>query len=173
MKIKQMIRTMLCTTMVLLSVTGTAFAASDTDNIVEETEQEEAYRITFDGKSYSLPCDVAEFEKNGWKLEGYDVDKKIPGLTYSGIELSKGGKAIRVNLLNDRTDATALKDCKVASITVETDRPSFTTSKGVKVGSTVDEVKKAHGNETFEQPYSTDSKTETIWYRYRTKELPV
>lgn len=100
-------------------------ASSQTDTS-EETSSEEkgptpdalyTYQITIDGDTYTLPCSYADFQKNGWEMEGEDQD--VGGRTKMlGVHLKKGSERIGVQPVNLSSDTVKLTECPIVQVEV-------------------------------------------------------
>lgn len=114
--------------------------------------------INLDGKLYQVPAPLSEFKKNGWEVES-DVNEVASGNT-EYITLKKGDQKMSVvGLKNYDTSKTTLDNCFVTKLEVgihSCDVPA-NLPKGIKVGMTEDELKKALEGTKSESKKSGDS----------------
>lgn len=97
------------------------------DNSAADESDLFSFNLKLDGVKYTLPCDVTEFEKNGWTVAGNTVDdvpeKKMKPGDSAGYELYKKdentGEVIKNNSKysiyadNFSKSDMKLKDCKI------------------------------------------------------------
>lgn len=107
------------------------------------------YEIFLENKIYTLPTDLSEFTKNGWKVQDLDNEELIPNL-YETITLSNSKKSIRVDIMNFGLDVQHYTKCLVTGVYLLSDNheenPELVISKGITIGSTYSEVIKAYGS---------------------------
>ena len=146
----------------------------DTGSDVLLSELYEIYSFKLEGKTYTIPVQASELLNNGWYFQyGHDASTKLTAMSYTSERIGETSNSadpdqrnsFLVDLYNPTEEEIATSDGYVARVHYEKatdDRGelSFETSKGIKIGSTRDEVLSAYGNDTW-----TSSDTE-ISYKY-------
>lgn len=90
-------------------------STTETEHNAQIAEDLFSWQVTIDGIVYTLPCDVSEFEKNGWKLEGEGTLEKN---RYTFIDIEKGEDAITVFLQNKTDKVLDYAKCPVVGVDV-------------------------------------------------------
>lgn len=132
-------------------------------NIVENTTTADISddwkngEFIFDGKKYKLFDQYYNFELAGWSFDmakyGYDDSYVLNSKqkTYGTMDLENANydADIWIGLVNDESTVSTIKQCAIWSFDVDNayaDKPvSFTLAKGIKNGSTLEEVQLAYG----------------------------
>lgn len=127
--------------------------SQEKETAVSQSDDLYSFQITLNGKSYTLPADYLEFEKNGWNYKGADSDKKMAPNQYTvGDAMKNGDMQVYAQLVNTRKDELAIKECKVGKIVVsslEAKRGiTLGLPKGINFDSSKDDIIKAYGNPT-------------------------
>ena len=127
-----------------------------------------SFQFSLDGKVYTLPCEFKELQDNGWEIEDYTEDFKLAPNQYSiGTYITKDGISLSTGFINFSKNEVTLDQCSIGEISIdeylEDKHADFSIAKGIKVGSTRDEVKAAFGEPT--ESYEGDS---TDDYTYST-----
>lgn len=127
-----------------------------------------SFQFSLDGKVYTLPCEFKELQDNGWEIEDYTEDFKLAPNQYSiGTYITKDGISLSTGFINFSKNEVTLDQCSIGEISIdeylEDKHADFSIAKGIKVGSTREDVKAAFGEPT--ESYEGDS---TDDYTYST-----
>ena len=123
------------------------------DNIIQSDDLY-SYEIIINGQHYKLPCKYSEIKEAGWVLTDDETTELNPdsyGLT--GAYLGDTDNYMGVSIINLSNDVKQLKDCYVGYISIDF---SYDKNKdidillpqGITIGSTIDEVEEAYGEQT-------------------------
>lgn len=122
-----------------------------------------SWQIAVDGDVYTMPCDISEFEKNGWKLE--DADGTLKANQYTlGNTMKKGDLSISVQIVNMSDKEIDVADGKVGRVKVGLDSKVSTVLPGKLVfdeNLTIEDIKAKYGEPSSE--YDSD-KSVTLSY---------
>ncbi len=110
------------------------------------------YQVSLDGEVYTLPLEYSKLEADGWKTKE-DLTRTLEPTQYSiGMVFSKGDKDISLELVNNSEAPKSMKECQVGGIDTSPaeskNLPELSLAKGIKIGSTKEEVAKAYGDPT-------------------------
>ncbi|MDS0525840.1 hypothetical protein NNC19_09140 [Clostridium sp. SHJSY1] len=112
----------------------------------ELTDDIGSFNVKYDGVLYHMPAPFSEFEKNGWSFQ--DVPKgDISAREFqNGIVLRKGNQTIRTAVFNNSGKSTNAKNCFITQVIGDDYTSNFPIElpKGIKVGSTREEVQAAY-----------------------------
>lgn len=118
---------------------------------IDIADKLDSYQIAIDGDVYTIPCDVAEFEKNGWKLGNSDATLKKNQYTLITQAMKKGDLLISVRIINLSDNEVKLADAQVGEVQVAVLDNVSTVLPGGFVfdqNTTVDDVKAKYGEPT-------------------------
>ena len=112
-----------------------------------------SFQFSLDGKVYTLPCEFKELQDNGWEIEDYTEDFKLAPNQYSiGTYITKDGISLSTGFINFSKNEVTLDQCSIGEISIdeylEDKHADFSIAKGIKVGSTREDVKAAFGEPT-------------------------
>ncbi|MGN0475278.1 MAG: hypothetical protein ACI4IJ_09330 [Acutalibacteraceae bacterium] len=77
-----------------------------------------SWQIAVDGVVYTMPCDISDFEKNGWTLENADGTLKSNQYTLSQ-PMKKGDLRIYVQIINLSDNEINIADGKVGQVKID------------------------------------------------------
>lgn len=110
------------------------------------------YTFTLDGKEFSLPCSISDFQEIGWDFTySNDMDVKIPGKTTDGAWFTNNDDSdseIYLYFINATGDAHEMKDCRVIGIEITEgyfENVDFSTADGITIGSSREDVDTIYG----------------------------
>lgn len=118
---------------------------------IDIADKLDSYQIAIDGDVYTIPCDVAEFEKNGWKLGNSDATLKKNQYTLITQAMKKGDLLISVRIINLSDNEVKLADAQVGEVQVAVLDNVSTVLPGGFVfdqNTTIDDVKAKYGEPT-------------------------
>lgn len=140
------------------SISGTSAAGDDVTNEPEEIDDNnqdvsgktdwETYYASIDGDDYTLPCDLSEFEANGWTMDVSSAGETIDPEDYTYAFLAKGDVVLSVMIANDGTaNAIPIEDGIVKGVQFDfhvEDIPCHIEG-GIALGTSYDTVIEAFG----------------------------
>ncbi len=118
---------------------------------IDIADKLDSYQIAIDGHVYTIPCDVAEFEKNGWKLGNADTTLKKNQYTLITQAMKKGDMMISVRIINLSDNELKLADAQVGEVQVAVLDNVSTVLPGGFIfdqNTTADDVKAKYGEPT-------------------------
>ena len=111
------------------------------------------YAFTLQNAQYQLPCSIEEFTTNGW-ASADDALSVAPNMLASNeVFYLRGNQNTKIylDLLNESNRTAAWDACTVVGVTVEYETaPTFETSQGIKLGSSLDEVESIYGGSDYD-----------------------
>lgn len=75
-----------------------------------------SYTVVLDGDTYTLPFKTDELTANGWELTGVYANRDLEPSGTCMLELTRGGKALEVEMRNFYNTAQKASDCHVHEI---------------------------------------------------------
>ena len=146
-----------------------AFGVGDEDHLVFE----------LDGKGYELPVPVAVLFENGFSVTEEYMNMAIPAESFVKVPLRYGNTRMEVQVNNYAKYATVLQNGMVTYLNVDDyqNKVDISVLGGIKVGSTLDEVKaivekysyetdKSHEGTDFSSTSYQVANPEHTWYNY-------
>lgn len=126
------------------SVSSTSPVNVDNINISNDWD---SWQISIDGDVYTMPCEISDFEKNGWTLENADGTIKAKQYTL-GQYLKKGDLKISVQIVNLSDKEINIADGKIGQVKVDADNEVQVVLPGKLVfdeNLTVEDIKAKYG----------------------------
>lgn len=111
-----------------------------------------SFNVEYDGALYTLPAPVAEFEKNGWKVDEKNSDVTVKAQSIGWITMKKAGSELRVMAKNYSDKATGIKNCFVTSVKAASYGPDLTVKlpNGIERGMSEADLQAAVKDVNFE-----------------------
>ncbi len=122
---------------------------------IDISDDWKSWQIALDGVVYTIPCDVSEFEKNGWTLDGKDESLEPNHYTLAQ-KLYKGDNYIYVQVLNETSKTITTGEGKISQVDVDGDDDVSLVLPGGLVfdkNLTVETIKAKYGEPTSEYVY--------------------
>ncbi len=117
------------------------------------------FEVMLDGDVFKLPLELSEFEEAGWKTDDDLTVTNDPGYGNHAF-FTKGDQEVDVELYNKSMDVKPLKECQIIGISTfnydNENKMDIELAKGIKIGSTMDEVTEAYGEPTEIDEYDSD-----------------
>ncbi len=118
------------------------------------------YEVLLDGDVFKLPVKLSKFEEAGWKTDE-DLTEAIDPDNSTYAFFTKGDQEVDIEIYNNSMNVLPAKECQIVGISSanydQENRADLEIAKGIKVGSTMEEVTEAFGEPTEIDTYKTDT----------------
>lgn len=145
-------------------------SSSANNSDVKISDDIRSFQISLDGEVYTMPCEISDFEKNGWTLKSADGNLGANEYTF-GPYMEKGEKQIALYMVNLSDSEKKLSECPIGQVKVYAEDQTEVVLPGGLVfdeSLTIDDIKAAYGEpdqKSEDDDYTTYTYKGDGWYQ--------